>query len=63
MKKIDVTEIRHPALNADAVVTAEKPICVVASWSAEQYAENVRVAYERHLQQLFESMRSGLIYS
>ena len=64
MKQIDVAEIRHPMENAKSVMPSdESAVCVVASGSAEQCAENICVARERYLQQLFESMRSGLIYS
>lgn len=64
MKKIDVAAIRHPVENTKSIIPNDNSsVCVVASWSPEQCAENVRIAYERHLQQLFESMRSGLIYS
>ena len=64
MKKIDVAAIRHPMENTKSIVPNDNSdVCVVAYWSAEQCAENVRVAHERYLQQLFESMRSGLIYS
>jgi len=64
MKKIDVAAIRHPIENTKTIIPNDNSnFCVVACRSPEQCAENVRIASERYLQQLFESMRSGLIYS
>lgn len=64
MKKIDIVTIRHPVENTKSIVPNDSSnVCVVESWSPEQRAENVRIEYERHLQQFFESVRSGLIYS